>query len=84
VLSENRQRYRIWRLYWIDGRWVSDDREAKLLQAWMALRLRGDDGAVVLLATASGTNADAVLEKFLSSRLGALGTELNTVPKAAR
>lgn len=83
VLSENRLRYRIWRLYWLDGRWVSDDREAKLLQAWMALRLRGDDGAVVLFATSSGDDADAVLQKFLSSRLGALGTELNTVSAAA-
>ena len=41
----------IWHWYWVDGRWVDNDIEAKLRTAWSRLRGRGDDSAVVMAYT---------------------------------
>lgn len=38
-----------WRVYWIDGRFVAGDAEAKLRNAVGRLRGRGDDGAALVL-----------------------------------
>ena len=69
-------RLRVWQLYWIGGRWTTSDVRAKLWQALDVLLGRGDDGAVVLLATPADTDADAVLEKFARARLPAIGAAL--------
>jgi EpsI family protein len=74
--QEQGVRLRTWRLYWVDGRWVSGDIEAKLWQVVARLRGRGDDGAVVLLATPMSESADRVLEKFARAHLAALDRNL--------
>lgn len=79
VLAGNRNPLVIWRLYWIDGHWMIDDRLAKVRQAWSALQLRGEDGAAVLFATRNDESASARLEQYLQSRAASLSAELEAV-----
>ena len=67
-----------WRVYWIDGRWVAGDIQAKLAGALSRLRGRGDDGAVLVLWTDSDSRADAdkLLQTFARDNLPALGSLL--------
>ena len=68
-----------WRLMWVDGRYVSRPLEAKLLEAWAALRGRRRDGAGVVLLTPAGEDlgeARARLAAFLGELRGPLGTLL--------
>ena len=72
--NAQRQQLVVWRLYWIDGRWVRGDAAAKLLNAVTRLRGRGDDGAALFLftdneATAASTMA---LQSFAGDNLGAI------------
>jgi len=53
--------------YWVDGALTSSDYQAKARQALARLSRRGDDGAVVVLSTASvegAESAQATLEDF--------------------
>jgi exosortase A len=66
-----------WRLYWIDGRWVGSDVEAKAHGALARLAGRGDEGAALVIYADSGSVAasHATLQAFMdsnSSRLDAL------------
>lgn len=70
------QRLRVWQVYWVGGRWVTGDARAKLLQALDRLLGRGDDGAVLLLATPEGADAAATLETFARDQLQALDVAL--------
>jgi len=79
VQAGNRNSLVIWRLYWIDGHWVIDDRWAKVRQAWSALRLRGEDGAAVLFATRNDEGASARLEQYLQARAAGLSAEMGAV-----
>jgi len=72
-------RWKVWQLYWIGDRWTASDVRVKLWQAVDRLLGRGDDGAVLLLATPAGGDADAVLEKFASAQLDAVGAALRAV-----
>lgn len=74
--SANSVRVRVWHLYWIGGRWTTSDVRAKLWQAVDRLLGRGDDGAVVILATPAGDDADATLEKFSRAHLGGIDAAL--------
>lgn len=73
-------RLRVWRFYWVNGRYVANDAMAKLQGAWGLLQGHGDDGAIVTLYTPvpagdSGPNvaaADALLAGFLQAQSGAL------------
>jgi exosortase A len=69
-------RMRVWHVYWLGGRWITSDSRAKLWQAWDRLRGNGDDGAVVLLITPLGEDADAALEKFSRANLAAIEAAL--------
>ncbi|HMO46558.1 MAG TPA: exosortase A [Rubrivivax sp.] len=72
-------RLEVWQQYWIGGRWTTSGVRVKLWQAMDRLLGRGDDGAVVLLATAADGHADALLQKFAQARLGAIGAALQEV-----
>lgn len=72
-------RLRVWRLYWVGGRWATSDTRVKLWQAVDRLAGRGDDGAVVLIATVATEDADAVLEKFSRAALPSIGPSLAAV-----
>lgn len=71
-------RLRVWQAYWIDGRLITSDWQAKLLGVWQTLGGRGDDGAVVILyvdKAAAGTD-DAVLRDFLHTAWPQIDTAL--------
>jgi exosortase A len=66
-----------WRLYWVDGRWVGSDVQAKLYGAASRLGGQGDEGAALVIYADSGSVAasHATLQAFMdsnASRLGAL------------
>lgn len=71
----------VWQVYWIDGRPVPDDIEAKLLQAWLAVRGRPDDGAVIHLVSSlpDGAAASAQLSGFVAENFGMLQRSLTPV-----
>ena len=70
----HRAELRVWRSFWINGRWVAGDVQAKLAAAAMRLMGRGDDGAVLVFWTgeASPAKAQAVLEQFARDNLAEL------------
>jgi exosortase A len=70
------QRVRVWQLYWVGGRWTSSHARAKVWQGLDRLLGRGDDGAVLLLATPLQPDADATLETFARLHLDAIATAL--------
>lgn len=62
-----------WQSYWIDGRWVEGDVQAKLDGARTLLGGRGDDAAVLILhAEGEPEAASRVLTDFVSTQLPAL------------
>lgn len=76
VGSIHAARYRVWHLYWVGGRWETSEVRAKLWQALDRLAWRGDDGAVVVLATLRTDDADMVLRRFAEDRLDAVAQQL--------
>ena len=71
-------RLRVWQAYWVGGRWTTSSARAKVWQALDRLLGRGDDGAVLILATPAGPDADARLETFARSHMGPLEAMLAT------
>ena len=69
------QRLRVWQLYWVDGRFTASDVRAKVYQALARLQGRGDDGAVVFMATPQGDEADVTLEAFARAQLPLLSAQ---------
>jgi exosortase A len=67
-----------WRVYWVDGRFVTGDAQTKLANAWSRLQGRGDDGAVIVLyADREGFAASrAALESFAGAHLVQIGAAL--------
>lgn len=67
-----RPRLRVWRAYWIDGRFIASDWQAKLAQARQVLAGAGDGGAALVLYTLedSPEAADARLQAFLQAHAG--------------
>ncbi|BAL93762.1 exosortase A [Rubrivivax gelatinosus] len=65
----------VWRLYWIDGRFIGGDVEAKIAGALARLAGHGNEGATLLLY-ADVDDADAAIEAFLREQHGALGSLL--------
>jgi len=70
------KRLRVWQLYWVGGRFVAGDAQAKIWQAFDRLRGRDGEGAVLLLATPQSESADAVLQAYLDPRLPDIGVWL--------
>jgi exosortase A len=67
-----------WRLYWIDGRWVGSDVEAKVRGALARLGGRGDEGAALVIYADSGSApaSHATLQAFMDNNSGHLGALL--------
>lgn len=77
----DQRRIVVWRLYWVDGRFLGGDVETKLAGALARLAGRGDEGAALLLYADAGDPAvsDAAIEAFLRAQLTPLGTLLQRV-----
>jgi exosortase A len=73
---QSTERFRVWQLYWVGGRWMVNPAQIKLRQVFDRLLGRGDDGAIVLLATPMNDAADATLEKFARVRLEAIAASM--------
>ena len=73
-----RQRVRVWQLYWVNGRWTANDYVAKLTGAWRRLQGLGDESASVVLYAVERQAGDAepALEAFLRDHLQPLDTWL--------
>jgi len=52
------RRLQTWQLYWINGRWIAADWEAKIHAALGRLLGQGDDGAVLVLYASKGDGQD--------------------------
>ena len=62
-----------WQSYWVDGRWIDSDVQAKLQGAKAMLAGRGDDAAVLILHTeGEPATAAPVLTDFVATQLPAL------------
>lgn len=68
----------VWRVYWIDGRFVAGDAAAKIHGGLARLKGRGDEGAAVVLYADADTVAasNAALEAFVQANHDALGALL--------
>ncbi|MDP1898937.1 MAG: exosortase A [Rubrivivax sp.] len=68
----------VWRVYWIDGRFIAGDAAAKVAGVLARLRGRGDEGAALLLYADGPTVAasNAALEAFVQANLGSLNALL--------
>ena len=69
-----RQRLTVWRAYWIGDRLVTNDVQAKLLQAWLKIQGQPDDAAAILFYStlADLPAANQQLTAFASANLGPL------------
>jgi exosortase A len=74
-------RLRVWQVYWIDGRLVTSDWQAKLYGVWQTLTGRGDDGAVLILYAdkAAAGSDDELLREFLHTSWPRIDTALRDV-----
>jgi exosortase A len=61
-----------WQVYWVDGRFVTGERQAKLATARARLQGRGDDGASVVIYAERATHAEsaAAVQAFTRDNLG--------------
>ncbi|OYU00129.1 MAG: exosortase A [Burkholderiales bacterium PBB1] len=68
----------VWRVYWIDGRFVAGDVAAKIHGGLARLKGRGDEGAAVVLYADADTVAasNAALEAFVQANHDELGAML--------
>jgi exosortase A len=69
----------VWRVYWVDGRFIAGDVAAKIASALARLRGHGDDGAsIVLYADGDSPRAStATLEDFVNANFGTLDALLH-------
>jgi EpsI family protein len=76
--TERRPHLVVWRVYWIDGRFIAGDTAAKIAGVLARLRGRGDEGAaIVLYANGESVAAsNAALEAFVLANLGSLNALL--------
>lgn len=76
--SADRPQRTVWQTYWIGGRLAHGDIEAKLMQAWLAVRGEPDDSAVIHLVSALPDEAAAKrqLSAFVSQNFDLLQRSL--------
>jgi EpsI family protein len=76
--AAHRPKLMVWRLYWIDGRFIGGDAWAKLANALARLRGRGDEGALILLYAddESTARSNAAIEAFLQANASSLNAVL--------
>jgi exosortase A len=78
-LSDGRgRRLQVRQIFWVDGRFTSNDTWAGLLAMAARLRGHGDDGAAITFYRA-GELADPELDRFVADHLGGLGQWLAAV-----
>lgn len=66
-----------WQLYWVDGRWLVSDAQAKLAGVWGRLRGREASAAVLVYTEEpAGSDAAAVLNRFVRANLRTLEQQL--------
>jgi len=65
--ADLQSRLRVWQLYWVNGRVLSQDWQAKLYGAFLRLMGQGDDAAVIILYAnkAQAGKDDALLQRFV-------------------
>ena len=80
-VESERERLRIWRLYWINGRWTSSEVKAKWFAAIDRLRGRADDSAAVIVFASDRQpgGAEKALTSFLQPNLKLIEAELATM-----
>jgi len=78
AIADSPDRLLVWQLYWINGRWTSNDYLAKLYGAVFQLLGRGDDSAVLVVYTSldRADDAERALGAFLTDNHGAINTAL--------
>jgi EpsI family protein len=69
----------VWQVYRVNGLWMTSDYLAKIHTAMARLAGKGDDGALVLLysASASGADGTALLESFARENLPAIAAQVD-------
>ena len=74
----------VWRVYWVDGRFVAGDAATKILGGLARLRGRGDEGAAIVLYADGETvaSSNATLESFVQANLGGLNAMLQSTHDA--
>ncbi|MEP7283600.1 MAG: exosortase A [Rubrivivax sp.] len=82
--AANTERLRVWQWYWIDGEWEASDVRAKLRQATQRVLGRGDDGAVLIVATPMDERADERLSAFVAPRLARWRESLESARSGGR
>jgi len=72
------ERLLVWQVYWINGRWTSNDYLAKVYGAVFQLLGHGDDSAVLVVYTAMDRTdgAERALRAFLADNHGAIDAAL--------
>jgi exosortase A len=82
--AAHRPKLMVWRLYWIDGRFIGGDARAKLANALARLRGRGDEGALILLYAddESTARSNAAIEAFLQANASSLNAALERTRSA--
>jgi EpsI family protein len=73
-----RPQFVAWRVYWVDGRFIVGDAQAKLAGALARLRGRGDEGAALVVYADAGSEAasNAALQAFVRDNLEPLNALL--------
>jgi len=68
----------VWQTYWVNGRWMTSDAQAKLYGAVLRLLGQGDDGAVVVVYTIGEDRAalERAMSEFSASAWPALEASL--------
>lgn len=76
-----------WQFYWVDGKLIESDIEAKAYGALFRLLGRGDDAAVIVLYAPEGKgdgHGEAAIEAFLRANLGPLEAQLRAARDGTR
>ena len=73
-----RPQFVAWRVYWVDGRFIAGDAQAKLAGALARLRGHGDEGAALVVYADAGSEAasNAALQAFVQDNLEPLNALL--------
>jgi exosortase A len=83
-LSDNKPQLTVWRLYWLGGPVADGDVQAKLMQAWQAVRGEPDDGAAVHLVSSLSDAGEAQkqLAAFVDENFGMLERALGAAKQS--
>lgn len=78
VDADLQSRLRVWQLYWVNGRVLSQDWQAKLFGAIYRLLGQGDDAAVIILYAnkAQAGKDDALLQRFVQDNWAQIDASL--------